>query len=154
MQQLGQAPERGQSGSTLNKGSTPGSRVNFIGSTSIGTGTLVLSAGGTGGITANTSIWDPLLPTSARNNNNLKSWNDAVVWSYFDIFVDVDNNFNYEFGGGASLSSGQKNITMSKFQNISPVVNKTHTVNFFFKNNDSSEHTIYFYLGGKYAITG
>lgn len=154
MSQLGQSPEKAQSGSFLHAGSTPGSKIAYIDNIAIGSAILALTAGGHGTISADIDIYDPAIPEALRTDENIKSWYNAAVWPYFDIFVDNDANFNYFVGAGGSLSADQTLVKYQWVNLITPTDGKTHTLYMTFYNGGASPHTIYFYVGAKYVITG
>lgn len=66
----------------------------------------------------------------------------------FDIFVDTDNNQNFRYPNGASLSAGQKKMDLEYHRNLSfntanPGKNK---INVKIVNNDSGSHTYYLHV--------
>lgn len=151
----GQAPERGQSGAFLNRRSTPGEAVNFVRQTGTGTTSFSIASGATNGLTATFTVNDTSVPTASIGSENLKTWDETVIWPYFNFFVDTNNDFNYQIGTGASLSSEQKNlIIVSQVNMITPVTGKSATVTFLFKNNGASSHTLYVQATSKYIIIG
>lgn len=151
----GQAPERALSGQTLTKASTPGQNIGFALQTSTGTATLTIASGATSGLTATFTINDTSVPTVSIGSENLKTWDETIVWPYFNFFIDTNNDFNYQIGTGASLSSEQKNvIIVSQVNMITPVSGKSATVTFLFKNNGASSHTVYVQATSKYIIIG
>lgn len=151
----GQAPEPGQSGATLNKNSTPGQSIGFARQTNTGFASFTITSGSTTGVNANIDIYDNTIPVASRGAQNLKSWNDTIIWQYFNIFIDNDNDFNYQIGTGTSLSSEQKLVHITSQQPmITPVSGHSATVTFQFRNTGASSHTVYFYQKAKYIITG
>lgn len=149
----GQAPERGQSGSFITQASISGKKVDFILPTTQGTASGSIASGGTLSITAATTLYDLSVPAASRTSENVYPWANCAVWPYFNIFIDNDNDFNYKFASGASLSSGQKNILVSIVPAITPLSGYSNTITLMFKNFDTSSHTIYFHFTVKYVIT-
>ena len=151
----GQAPERGQSGKILTRSSTPGSSIGFSRQTVGASTSFAIAAGATSNLTATTVVYELGIPTTLLTNQNIKSWDDTVVWQFFNIFVDNDNDFNYKIGNGSSLSADQKLVTIqTQIDAITPITNTSSTVNFQFKNGGSSSHTLYVYVKSKYIIIG
>lgn len=149
-----QMPDIPRSGQSLQTASTPGRKVDFIQPTGLGYTSGTITSGSTLSITSAVQIWPEDLATILRDNSNMLGWNDVALWPFYNIFVDTDSDANFFFGTGASLTAAQKNITMAQYDHITPYTNQTLSTSFLFKNNDVSSHTIYFYAGAKYVITG
>lgn len=150
----GHRPERGQSGSFLNKASAPGSRVNFVLPSTEGFTSGVIPAGGTLGIASNTIVYDLSVPSANQTSQNVLPWNQAVCWQYYDIYIDNDNDFNYIISTGSSLSADQLLVQIRvQVQHITPVSGRTDTVSFRIYNGGASPHTIYYHRRTKIVIT-
>lgn len=64
---------------------------------------------------------------------------------YLGVYVDTNNDDDFIWPYGSSLSSGQKNVTIIEFMNLFHLKdnpNKSRVL-WYFKNNDSSSHTYY-----------
>ncbi len=147
----GQAPEPGQDGGFLTRHSTSGTKVDFVDQTTVGFVQFTLGSGLVACVNAEVLIYDPTLPNVEQNQQVLKSWNQSLVWPFFDIFIDT-NNLAHQYGVGSSLTSAQKNILVGCLDLKTPSSDVSAAVSVTIKNFDSSSHIIYFYLSSKYII--
>lgn len=148
----GQAPREGEPANFLNRGSASGAILRTIKVTNFGSTSFSVAAGGNTALEFSASIYPLDLPRNERTDENVYSWDNVLVIPYYDIFVDTDDDFDYEFGAGPSLSAGQLNIQMSQYELITPNSGTSFSSTFVFKNSDVSSHTIYWYGGAKYLI--
>lgn len=151
---VSQDPDKPRSGQSLQKESTPGTKVEFVNQSTTAETSITLTTGQTGSIRYQLSLYPPDLPTVSRAAENVIPQLSCVAWDYFDFFTDTNNDYNYEFGVGASLTSAQKNITMSPWYPYAPASETSINVIRVFKNNDTSTHTIYTSGFFKYIIFG
>lgn len=142
----GQAPERGQAGNFLHRSSVPGQKVAFVEDSTVASGSLVVPAGGSASVVVNLTLsFDGLIKESDQ----------AVAWVYDNIFVDTNNDFNFELDDGPSLSSGQLKVGLRGPRKVlTPPVGKTHQTIYAFSNTDASPHTVYITAQYKYVVTG
>lgn len=155
MSQLGQAPERGQSGSFLNKGSVYGPRVNFVSQSSTGTASFTIAANSPWTVQSVLRAFDPSLTDAQQTDDMVIDPSKIQNWDAADIYIDNDNDSNYYIGWGASLSSGQTKVTMGSFDQITPEDTSTGNpysaeTTYLFYNNDGSSHVVYIHLTGRF----
>lgn len=158
MSQLGQSQKRAEHGSFLHSSSAAGRKLALVQQTSSGSTSITLTAGQTGSIRYNLTLYPPTLPTSAQNSTVVIPSTKCVGWPQIDLFVDTNSDFTFEFGVGSALSAGQLNITSGNHKVLSPLTGTSQCMLYYFKNNDSSTHVIYtrvrwdFIIFGDYAI--
>ena len=151
-------PDEPISGDSLMRRSVAGRKQQWSKQTTVGTVTVTLGSLSTYLVTVTFSGWAEEITQAANANaNNLVSWDNSVTWTYEDIFIDT-NSSTYAIGSD-SLTADQNKVTYYKNETItqypySGSTNYTATIRYFFTNNGSSTHTIYFYVQCKYILFG
>lgn len=152
-------PDKPISGASLMRDSVAGRKTQFINRTTDSTGSVTLSGGQSWVSTVSLDLWPPSLPEVARSANNIVDSTDAVAWPYFDVFIDVDDDFDYFVGYGAALDIDQGAVEFHFFPLKTPTTYSgstadTGTWEFRAVNNGSSSHTVYLHVTAKYIMYG
>lgn len=155
----GQSQVPSQHASFLDKNSVAGRRIKFVETSNFGFGSFTVAAGGFYVVNFTLTLYPPEVPTGSRTNDMIIQPSDAFCVAYNDIYVDYDNNGNYYYLSGPSITSEQS-LSMIYTQNESstPYVDNpiryTATVQQIIQNWGASSHTYYMYGLYKYMILG
>lgn len=150
----GQAPDKIRSGSSLIKQSTPGTRVDFLYQSTFATGSITLTTGLVGSFRFNLTIYPTDLPTSSYASGLQIPQLSSLGFPVFDFFTDTNNDYNYEFGNGASLTTEQKNMTLGSWFAYGPTSGCSQTMIMVVKNSGANTHTVYTSGIWKYLVSG
>lgn len=89
-------------------------------------------------------------------------WSDSSVTTnpggelYLAIYVDTDNDGDYLWHSGASLSDNDRKLTISLIKDLAHLDNNndSNRIQWRIVNNDASQHTYYLYSGFTYLGGG
>lgn len=149
-----QHPDHPRSGASIIKGSMSGRKNQFIRQSSVGTGSLSIPAGGSGWINILTDIYPPQLSETITTLDDILEPDDAVVWVEADFYIDVDNDTDYRWNNGASLSNDQLGVIISQVEAMSASFGESHHTQFKVFNNGADPHTVYYGVRARCIITG
>lgn len=147
-----QSPDMPRSGQSLQPESTGGSRIDFIQQTDIGSTSVTISSGGAGTITVSVILYPEDMPEESKTSTNFLANDKVLVWPFFNIFIDTNEDAGYFWATGSSLTNEQKNIEISNIEHITPYSDASHTVSFLFTNYGADTHTVYFHIGAKFVF--
>jgi hypothetical protein len=150
----GQAPDKIRSGSSLIKSSTPGTRIDFLQQSTFGTGSITLTTGLVGAFRFNLTIYPPDLPTASQVSGLQIPQLSSLGFPMFDFFTDTNNDYNYEFSYGSSLTTEQKNMTIGGWFPYGPLSGTSYANIMIVKNHGANTHTVYTNGLWKYLISG
>ncbi len=145
MGELGQAPRPAENARFLQQNSLAGSKIDYVQTSSVGYGTLVIPAGTAAAFNVQLSLYNNGDPIQPRVD-----FNDQISWFYMDFFIDNDLNLDYEYGVGGSLTAEQQKVVISKYEPLTHIVIPTQRTIYHITNFGSSSHTVYGYVLTKY----
>lgn len=152
-------PDRPVNGASIARSSVSGRKTQFIQQSTTGESTLTLASNFSGAITINLLLWPENMPSPARNANNLVSFANSIAWVYGDIYIDNDNDPNYLYPTGASLSGEQVSFVLTQRDAMTPDTYSGSTrysasAKLEIWNQGASSHTYYHHNTFKYIMTG
>lgn len=150
----GQAPDKIRSGSSLIKRSTPGTRIDFLQQSTFGSGSVTMTTGTTGSFRFSLTVYPDDLPTASQAAGLQIAQLSMLGFPVFDFFTDTNNDYNYEFAVGGSLTTEQKNIVMGGWFPYAPLSGTSYCQIMQLKNHGASTHTVYTSGIWKYIISG
>lgn len=160
----GQRPERGKSGAVLNTATVSGLKLQgYIDDRVLVNGAVIsdgepvsilsTSANFKQGLYVDIQIWPPELPVDKRTNDNLLTWQEVMVFPYWDTFVDNgDRDPDYIWPDGSALTSGQTNAEVEFGKPIRASDNATISFWRALQNRDGASHIYWTYFSYKYLI--
>ncbi len=151
MSQLGQAPRPSENGSFLQRSSVPGLKVQVFEKSTIASSTITLNPTGD----ANSFDYGYFnIQLFIRFNGNTVDASNVLAKNYARFAVDGTNFTNTGFQSGLLLTAAQKKMTMGhQALFLDDGVGITEGDYYYFKNNDSSSHTIYLETQSKFMLT-
>lgn len=152
MSKLSQLPDRAKNAAFLHQESVKGEKISFVQQSTVSSGSITLTTGQSGGFSI-PAEFHTVQPPAIRDATTLIPFNQCIVWFYYDLFVDNNNDFNYEFDNGGLLTNAMRNIQLRERNVLTQSSTNSHELIVSFFNNDTSTHTLYITVQAKFIIT-